>query len=221
MKEIFKNKYLVCAVLASALGSSTTSANLYVEHKRLEWGDAGPIINSGLYDTSRLGYQFDTGVYLEAGEDSTAFGFKRRFNNQEIDLNHEIFDDSNTELTEVKVAFGKPYIQYEQKYTKSVFEYEIYDERMEVCMLERPCMPIVFNSHMIRPIIEETETYDSFHIGYKFDNDSYIELGDSSLEAGFRVGDKNLVIKGSFEVDFDVENLEINPEIQVRYTFAN
>jgi hypothetical protein len=170
-----------------------------------------------------LGYQFDTGVYLEAGEDSAAFGFKRRFNNQEIDLNHEIFDDSNTTLTEVKVSYGKPYIQYEQKYTKSVFEYEIFEYEIGECIGGVDGIPLDCNVTKIRSIIEETETktYDTFLIGYKFDNDSYIELGDSSLEAGFRVGGKNLVIKGSFEVDFDVENLEINPEIQVRYTFAN
>lgn len=210
MKELFKNKYLGCAVLASALGSSTTSANLYIEHKRLEWGDATPITNSELYDTSRLGYQFDTGVYLEAGKDSAAFGFKRRFNNQEIDLNHEIFDDSNTTLTEVKVAFGKPYIQYERKNYRREF-YGIHG---------KSCIPgYCTGGGFYRTNYSISD--NTILLGYKFDNDSYIELGDSSLEAGFRVGGKNLVIKGSFEVDFDVENLEINPEIQVRYTFAN
>jgi hypothetical protein len=214
MKELFKHKYLICAVLASALGSSTTSANLYIEHKRLEWGDASPIINPELYDTSRLGYQFDTGVYLEAGEDSAAFGFKRRFNNQEIDLNHEIFDDSNTTLTEVKVSYGKPYIQYERKNYKREF-YGSYGIICDTGFPHSNCTEAGF--YRTNYSISD----NTILLGYKFDNDSYIELGDSSLEAGFRVGGKNLVIKGSFEVDIDLENLEINPEIQVRYTFAN
>jgi hypothetical protein len=215
MKELFKNKYLIFAGLASALGSSTASANLYVEHKRLEWGDARQrqLINPELYDTSRLGYQFDTGVYLEAGKDSAAFGLKSRLNNQGMDLNHEIFDDSNTTLTEVKVSFGKPYIQYERKNFKRV----LYIGNVGACDTGIP-------SNCAGPSFYRTIdsiSDNTILLGYKFDNDSYIELGDSSLEAGFRVGGKNLVIKGSFEVDIDLENLEINPEIQVRYTFAN
>jgi hypothetical protein len=214
MKELFKNKYLICAVLASALGSSTTSANLYIEHKRLEWEGVSPLNNPDLYDTSRVGYEFEAGVFLEAGDDSAAFGFKRSFTKLQIDLNHEIFDDVKAMHTEVKVAFGKPYIQYEQKNYKREF-YGSYGQSSCTTGFPANCTDKGF--YRTNYSISD----NTILLGYKFDNDSYIELGDSSLETGFRVGYKNLVLKGSFEVDLDGNNFEINPEIRVRYTFGN
>jgi hypothetical protein len=125
MKELFKNKSLACAILASALSCSTASANVYVEYEehyeKTDWsyyydrlcnyydcygGYTERFVNSERYSTSRLGYEFEAGLYFEVGEGSAGVGFKKSFSNFEIELDHERFDNTvNTMHTDVRVRY--------------------------------------------------------------------------------------------------------------------
>ena len=130
MRELFKNKSLACAVLASALSCSTAFANVYVEYEehyeKTDWSYTSPeycnyydcyggnfvrLITREEYDSTRLGYEFEKGLYFEVGEGSAgvasaAVGFKRSFSNFEIELDHVRFDNTiNTVHTDVRVRY--------------------------------------------------------------------------------------------------------------------
>jgi hypothetical protein len=125
MKELFKNKYLACALAVSALGFSSASANVYIEYEKYEKESTSseyidppcnPVSCSqgfsittnhyNEYTTKRIGYAFDKGLYIEKGKNSTAVGFKIDFKGLEIRAESETFDNLfNTKHSEVRVRY--------------------------------------------------------------------------------------------------------------------
>ena len=222
MKELFKNKYLVCALLASSLGSSTASANLYVEYqdhqektdyayyvlgicKLIEpvecTGDYNErIVNTYTYNTARVGYEFETGLYFEVGEDTADVGFKKSFNSLKIDLSHELLDDKEFTIhSEVRVrySFGRPYIEYQEHYEK-----------------------IDWSN------VDWSYKYDTARLGYEFEAGLYFEVGEDTSAVGFKKSFDN------FEVELDHERFvysknslmtdeRMHTDVRVRYTFGN
>jgi len=114
-------KLLILATLCPVIAG----ANPYVEfkkyHEKTDWshyyeplctwdscfgGFTERFVHSETHNTLRVGYEFETGLYLETGTNTIAAGFNKSFNNLDLSIDHERLDDSkNTTQTEVRVRY--------------------------------------------------------------------------------------------------------------------
>ena len=114
-------KLLILATLCPVLAG----ANPYVEYQdhreKIEYsytrglcnfydcyeGYTAVDITTHTYNTTRIGYEFEAGLYFEVGEGSRAVGFKKSFNNFDIELDHEQLDRAVdfVEYTDIRVRY--------------------------------------------------------------------------------------------------------------------